>query len=99
MSKGYCKTCDESFDLIDNLWIDNDEMPIVLDIQLKGGSTERKAINFVRAGHDINDVDYAGDDDKLHMYHHDQIGDLSHEEPGTDEHFMEMPKTGFWSFQ
>ena len=99
---GFCKSCDKFFDLVnDMVFIDSDEQPVVLDLQLKGAGTERKAINFVKKNHGIDPEDYKDDDGKLHMYYYNHLrtGSFSHGELGEDEHTLTMPKTGHWSFQ
>lgn len=95
-----CSGCDKKIDLRDMVFIDSDEMPIVLDVQLRGEPTERKAINFTIKHHDVNELDYGQDPDgKLHMSHYERVGKLSHEEVGDDVHLLEFEPRGYWSYQ
>lgn len=94
-----CKGCDELFAIDDIAFINYDEAPIVLDFQLRGEATERKAINYVLRKHRIDKVDYKDNDGKLHMYHYAKAGKMSHEEPGDDGHNLDIPPTGYWSFE
>lgn len=94
-----CKGCDEMIDIYDTPFINYDEMPIVLDLQLTSPMSERKAINFTLKNHYIDKSDYKDDDGKLHMYHYEKAGIMSHNEPGDDTHEIDLPPTGYWSYE
>lgn len=93
--KAYCSACEKMIDITEMQFINYDDQPMVLDVQLGIPSTERRAINFVKkyAYYDFGDYDNGEK-----MYHYNSAANISHMELGDDDHNLTV-LGGYWSMQ
>lgn len=89
---GHCQTCDQYFDLREMHFINYDEEPIALDIQLKDCHSREEAREFMSFG-----IDFEDDDEG--PYHYDAANRLSHMEAGDDDHTLKIHPMGYWGVE
>lgn len=102
---GYCKACNQIFDLNDIFFINDEEAPIVLDVQMNDRYDSEEAVSKIELNFDYYewDVDTELPEDKQldikseQVYHYEKTPKLSHEEPGDDEHELAGFTGGYWS--
>lgn len=93
----FCSGCNNDIDITGQRFCDNDEMPLVLDMQLEN-NTEEEAVKLAVKLNNIQHEDYSDDSGNLRMYHYDShsVSHKDYDSEDSDEHHL---SSGYWSFQ